>query len=122
MVDSFSSTSKLSMFRKSNKEVEPATAAIWLLKFSLSVGGMPGACPPRTIAGTKPVLSSFLTPVFIQLLSMTRFLLAMTNLTTHVFIISFSLAPNFTVPGLRSTPSVSALSAGRTPSFSLCSL
>ena len=68
MVHSFSSTSKLFMSRKSDKEGElffPATAAICLLNFSLSVRGMPSACPPRTFAGTKSVRSSFLTPVFI---------------------------------------------------------
>ena len=41
----------------------PAAAAICLLNLSLSVGAMPTAWPPHALAGIKPVLDNFLTPV-----------------------------------------------------------
>ena len=46
-----------------------AAAAICLLNFSLSLGAMPMACPLHALAGTNPVLNSFLTPVFMYFIT-----------------------------------------------------
>ena len=42
----------------------PAAAATCLLNFSPSVGEIPTACPLHSLAGIKPILSSFLVPIF----------------------------------------------------------
>ena len=94
--------------------------AICLLNFSLSVGEMPTACPAHPLAGTKPTLSNFLTPVLMYLFWKTR--LPLTS-EEHIalFFLAFSFAPNcfVLVLVLRSTPSVSTLVAESTFSFLL---
>ena len=43
----------------------PAAAAICGLNFNFSVREMSTACLPHTLAGTRPILNSFLAPNFI---------------------------------------------------------
>ena len=59
------STSFTSMKRDDVTDSFLPAAAICLLNFNLSVGEMPTAFPPHTPAGTKPLVSKFLTPVLI---------------------------------------------------------
>ena len=103
-----------------DKEVDfsPSTAAISLLSFSLSVGGMSRAYPHHTLARTKPFLKVSNTCVHVILLKYMVFL-EMVTLTSHCLLIASSCAPNFFVHVLRSTPSVFRLSARLTPSSSL---
>ena len=85
--------------------------AICYLNFNLSVGEMPTACPPRTLARTTLLLDSFLTPILMQFFSKTRFPLAVENLTSHFFLLACSFAPDCFLLVLKFTPEVSTLVA-----------
>ena len=69
------SSSRLFTSMKSDSETDSFAAAAvnCLLNFSLSVGAMPTACPPHDLAGAKPVLNNFLTPVLMSYVWKTLF-------------------------------------------------